>query len=246
MADKLSGLIETCYGMAAAINAAGIGVDERMKLQATARLDFLKFLTYLAYTEGDITKGELDFINRTLGYHLKKEDLVQLRFSERTAMPEFARTVPRALKFFVLADAGNKMKDEVYRKKKAITLVETYRLLGQTYIAQDEKCTEKEIKLLSAYMKMLEDFLKEYGLFRRNAHIEPILPVIDRRSEKREYSSLVGEGKGEKKKEREEEEAKEEGVEDMLAELNALTGLSSVKHEVNHLVNLMQVAKLRR
>ena len=35
-------------------------------------------------------------------------------------------------------------------------------------------------------------------------------------------------------------------VEDMLAELNALTGLSSVKHEVNHLVNLMQVAKLRR
>ncbi len=246
MTDKLSGLIETCYGMAAAINAAGIGVDERMKLQATARLDFLKFLTYLAYTEGDITKGELDFINRTLGYHLKKEDLVQLRFSERTAMPEFARTVPRALKFFVLADAGNKMKDEVYRKKKAITLVETYRLLGQTYIAQDEKCTEKEIKLLSAYMKMLEDFLKEYGLFRRNAHIEPILPVIDRRSEKREYSSLVGEGKGEKKKEREEEEAKEEGVEDMLAELNALTGLSSVKHEVNHLVNLMQVAKLRR
>ena len=59
MADKLSGLIETCYGMAAAINAAGIGVDERMKLQATTRLDFLKFLTYLAYTEGDITKGEL-------------------------------------------------------------------------------------------------------------------------------------------------------------------------------------------
>ena len=43
----------------------------------------------------------------------QKEDLVQLRFSERTAMPEFARTVPRALKFFVLADAGNKMKDEV-------------------------------------------------------------------------------------------------------------------------------------
>lgn len=75
MADKLSGLIETCYGMAAAINAAGIGVDERMKLQATARLDFLKFLTYLAYTEGDITKGELDFINRTLGYHLKRKTL---------------------------------------------------------------------------------------------------------------------------------------------------------------------------
>lgn len=259
MADKLSGLIETCYGMAAAINAAGIGADERMKLQATVRFEFLKFLSYLAYTEGAIAREELDFINRTLGYDFKKEELVQFRFSERTAMPEFAKTVPRALKFFVLADAGNKMKDEVYRKKKAITLVETYRLLGQTYIAQDEKCTEKEIKLLSSYMKMLEDFLKEYGLFRRNAHIEPILPVIDRRKEKREDSldaprvpeknaggGALNSTGANAAKAGEEDDAQEESVESMLAELNALAGLSLVKQEVNHLVNLMQVAKLRR
>ncbi len=244
MADKLSELIQTCYGMASAINAAGIGAQEQMKLQATVRCEFLKFLTYLAYAEGNITAGELNFINRTLGYNFKKEELVQFRFSERTAMPEFAKTVPRALKFFVLADAGNKMKDEVYRRKKAITLVETYRLLGQTYIAQDEQCTEKEIKLLSAYMKMLEDFLKEYNLFRRNAHVEPILPVIDRRKEKWEQPADKGSAGREEKVGKEEE--KEEGVEDMLAELNALTGLSSVKQEVGHLVNLMQVAKLRR
>lgn len=248
MADRLSGLIETCYGMAAAINAAGIGTDERMKLQATVRFEFLKFLSYLAYTEGGITRGELDFINRTLGYDFKREELVQFRFNERTAMPEFAKTVPRALKFFVLADAGGKMKDEVYRKKKAITLVETYRLLGQSYIAQDEKCTEKEIKLLSAYMKMLEDFLKEYGLFRRNAHIEPILPVIDRREKKYSFDqSEKNKDQEEKEKKTEKQDGEEEqSVESMLAELNALTGLSSVKQEVNHLVNLMQVAKLRR
>lgn len=248
MADRLSGLIETCYGMAAAINAAGIGTDERMKLQATVRFEFLKFLSYLAYTEGGITRGELDFINHTLGYDFKREELVQFRFNERTAMPEFAKTVPRALKFFVLADAGGKMKDEVYRKKKAITLVETYRLLGQSYIAQDEKCTEKEIKLLSAYMKMLEDFLKEYGLFRRNAHIEPILPVIDRREKKYSFDqSEKNKDQEEKEKKTEKQDGEEEqSVESMLAELNALTGLSSVKQEVNHLVNLMQVAKLRR
>lgn len=250
MADRLSGLIETCYGMAAAINAAGIGTDERMKLQAMTRFEFLKFLSYLAYTEGGITRGELDFINRTLGYNFKREELVQFRFSERTAMPEFARIVPRALKFFVLADAGGKMKDEVYRKKKAITLVETYRLLGQNYIAQDEKCTEKEIKLLSSYMKMLEDFLKEYGLFRRNAHIEPILPVIDRREKKYSSEELEKNRNSEREKEAarqdEGDEDQDQSVESMLAELNALTGLSSVKQEVSHLVNLMQVAKLRR
>lgn len=252
MADKLSGLIETCYGMAAAINEAGIGTDERMKLHATVRYEFLKFLSYLSYAEGEISRKELEFIEKTLGYSFDREELVQFRFTERTAMPEYAQTVPRALKFFVLADAGNKMQDPVYRRKKAITLVETYRLLGQTYIAQDEKASEKEIRLLSSYMKMLEDFLKEYGLFRRNANIEPILPVIDRREDKREDSLKTAGGPQKKtcvREEKKEEaygEKEEESVESMLAELNALTGLSAVKQEVNHLVNLMQVAKLRR
>lgn len=248
MADKLKGLIETCYGMAAAINAAGIGENEQMKLQATVRFEFLKFLSYLAYTEGDVKQKELDFINETLGYEFKGAELAQFRFNERTAMPEYARTVPRALKFFVLADAGNKMQDKVYRKKKAITLVETYRLLGQSYIAQDERTTEKEIRLLSAYMKLLEDFLKEYGLFRRNANVVPVLPVIDRREEKRESSVKAAGGQTRKEAPGGEkgEEGQEESVESMLAELNALTGLATVKQEVNHLVNLMQVAKLRR
>ncbi len=244
MADELKGLIETCYGMAAAINAAGIGVGEQMKLQAVVRFEFLKFLSYLAYTEGDVKQRELDFINRTLGYGFKGTELVQFRFDERTAMPEYARTVPKALKYFVLADAGDKMKDTVYHKKKAMTLVETYRLLGQSYIAQDERTTEKEIRLLTAYMKMLEGFLKEYGLFRRNANARPILPVIDRRETKREDPVKTSTGQ-EKPDDMRGEEAKE-SVEDMLAELNALTGLSAVKQEVNHLVNLMQVAKLRR
>ncbi|MDE6874789.1 MAG: AAA family ATPase [Lachnospiraceae bacterium] len=249
MADKLKDLIETCYGMAAAINAAGIGRDEQMKLQAAVRFEFLKFLSYLAYTEGDVKQQELDFINRMLGYAFQGGELAQFRFNERTAMPEYAQTVPKALKYFVLADAGDKMKDTVYRKKKAITLVETYRLLGQSYIAQDDRTTEKEIRLLSAYMKMLEDFLKEYGLFRRNANIQPILPVIDRRKEKWE-DSVKAAGVQQRPKppeeEKEQEEGEEETVESMLAELNALTGLTAVKQEVNHLVNLMQVAKLRR
>ncbi len=251
MADKLKGLIETCYGMAAAISAAGIGANEQMKLQAMVRFEFLKFLSYLAYTEGDVKQEELDFINRTLGYEFKGVELAQFRFDERTALPEYAQSVPRALKFFVLADAGDKMQDKLYRKKKAITLVETYRLLGQSYIAQDDRTTEKEIRLLSAYMKMLEDFLKEYGLFRRNANVQPILPVIDRREEKWEDSvKASGRVPRQKAPQKEaggqEQEEPEESVESMLAELNALTGLSAVKQEVNHLVNLMQVAKLRR
>ncbi|MBQ9120201.1 MAG: AAA family ATPase [Lachnospiraceae bacterium] len=225
-----------------------------MTLRAMVRFEFFKFLSYLAYANGDLQQVELDFINQTLGYRFDKAELLQFRFAEKTATAEYCTVVPKALKYFVLADAGNKMEDTVYRRKKAITLVETYRLLGQTYIAQDEKTSEKEIRLLSDYVKLLEDFLKEYGLFRRNANIRPILPVIDRREDKKDEKKTANKkdatGAGQSKKtelngKEQAEEPEEETMESMLAELNALTGLGVVKKEVGHLVNLVQVSKLR-
>lgn len=298
MANQLMDLIDTCYGMAAAVNGAGIGTDERMTLKATVRYEFLKFLSYLSCTDGLPKRRELEFINRTLGYSFSGEEIVQFRLTERTMTSEYSTAVPRALKFFVLADAGNRMNDTVYKRKKAITLVETYRLLGQNYIAQDDRTTEKEIKLLSDYMNVLESFLKEYGLFRRNVTVRPILPENGRRdgadrngrgndrwdgagdggrkdngnirgrdadrNRGRDGRGGAGEGAGPEKsrcdgadgasgfaglgnaKNPEEEFDDGESVESMLAELNALTGLSAVKREVGHLVNLMQVSKLRR
>lgn len=243
--DKLKELIDTCYVMATAINRAGIGMDEKMTLRATVRFDFLKFLSFLSVADGSMDGRELAFINKTLGYDFSREELEKFRKTERTTTQEFRSSIPRALKFFVLADAGNKMEDPVYRRKKAMTLVETYRLLGQSYIAQDEHSSEEEIAELSAYMRMLENFLKEYGLFRRNSVIQPI-------NEKDLRTGNAG-GSREKLKEKEKkpnaEPAKEEAaesVESMLAELNSLTGLGVVKEEVNHLVNLVQVSKLRK
>lgn len=260
--NRLQQLIATCYGMAEAINAADIGTGEQMTLHAMVRFEFLKFLSYLAYADGNLQQVELDFINQTLDYHFAREELLQFRFVEKTATAEYSTAVPKALKYFVLADAGNKMEDKVYRRKKAITLVETYRLLGQTYIAQDEEMSENEVRLLSNYIRVLEDFLKEYGLFRRNANIQPILPVIDRRENKKDEKNPKRpdgyQGPGTKKENppeqdkksgndcgAQEDEPEEETMESMLAELNALTGLGVVKEEVGHLVNLVQVAKLR-
>lgn len=246
MADRLMDLIDTCYGMAAAISKAGIGTNETMTLKATVRFEFLKFLSYLSCTEGMPKQQELDFINKTLGYSFRKEEIVQFRLEQRTMTTEYSTAVPRALKFFVLADAGGKMTDTVYKKKKAITLVETYRLLGQTYIAQDDRTTEKEIKLLSSYMKVLEDFLKEYGLFRRGANVTPVLSTASSNTSLKENVRKNTAGEENQKNPKEDKEEPEESIESMLAELNALTGLGSVKQEVNHLVNLMQVSKLRK
>lgn len=249
MADKLNELIETCYGMAAAINKAGIGMNEKMTLRATVRFEFLKFLSYLSYAEGEVDTEELGFINSTLGYEFTVDELEEFRKTERTNSAAYRTEVPRALKYFVLADAGNKMEDPVYRRKKAMTLVETYRLLGQNYIAQDERATDEETCRLSEYMRMLENFLKEYGLFRRGANVRPVLKDdwgIRRAGGANDRGRSEDNRTKDKKEDKKPEDEPEESVESILAELNELTGLAAVKQEVNHLVNLVQVAKLRK
>ena len=115
MADRLMDLIDTCYGMAAAISKAGIGTNETMTLKATVRFEFLKFLSYLSCTEGMPKQQELDFINKTLGYSFRKEEIVQFRLEQRTMTTEYSTAVPRALKFFVLADAGGRKRSRLWR-----------------------------------------------------------------------------------------------------------------------------------
>ena len=74
--------------------------------------------------------------------------------------------VPETFKYFILANAGHKIKNDRYNNKEARTLAETYRKLGQEYLAANTGSTEVEINVLSSYCVMLDENLKSYGLLR--------------------------------------------------------------------------------
>ena len=69
---------------------------------------------------------------------------------------------------------------------------------------------------MSKYCVMLDNYLKEYGLLRPDKKTEPVI-----------------------------REEKTEDVDDLMAELNSLIGLKSVKEDLNALINLMKVQKMR-
>ena len=74
--------------------------------------------------------------------------------------------IPSTIKYFILANAGHKIKNDRYGNKEARTLAESYRTLGQAYLAANNDCTDAEINALSAYCVMLDESLKQYGLLR--------------------------------------------------------------------------------
>ena len=127
--------------------------------------------------------------------------------------------MPETFKYFILANAGHKIKNDRYDNKEARTLAETYRKLGQEYLAANTGSTEVEINVLSSYCVMLDENLKSYGLLRPD------------------YKSAVIQA--------ETADDEEPDADELIAELNSLTGLTAVKEDVNALINLLKVQKMR-
>ena len=234
---SLEQMISECYEAARMINAAGMALELSTTLKDVVRTEFMKFLAYLSDIDGEVTKEELIFIRQYLGFDMTKDSLLQFKIKEQTGSSVFGHTVPIGVKYFVLADAGHRVPNDAFHDRKAQLLADTYRKLGQMFIACNDVVTTEEIEHLTGYCTMIENFLKEYGLFTRRTMLKPIVPS-DRR--KQDGEAVSDEKEGDMPK-----EEKEIVIDDVLAELNALTGLSAVKKDVNSLVNLLKVQKLR-
>lgn len=205
-------LVDEILKQAEEIERAG-AIKDRLNttFRENVRYEFLKFLIYLGSADGVVNDKEIQFINDVLGYKMTPGQVKSIQFYEKLSDESYYKAVPFSLKAFVLCDAGRKLGDD---KKRANGLVNAFRSLGQEFAATRETTSDKEVKLLTDYVAILENFLKEYGLHNNK------LSVQAKKVEKK-------------------------SVEEVLEDLNELVGLEGVKKEVNSLVNLLKIQKLR-
>ena len=183
---------------------------------------FLNFLLYLAFADGKYTKAEQQFLKEEMQQEISETQARELRSSRGLNETQFGKNIPVAVKYFVVADAGHHGRDAKYKNRKARQLIRTYRELGETFLSYKEGAATRPIGVLTRYLIMLEDFLKEYGLLRPD--------------EKTADVTVGGEAAQEQEK----------SADELIEELNSLTGLRSVKEEVNAMINLMKVQKMRQ
>ena len=194
-----------------------------MKLAGNTRLrdnlkkEFLHFLIYISMIDERYGEQEKAFIKKKLGFEVSA--LMAADIKNRNMLGAgYIIKMPETFKYFILANAGHKIKNDRYDNKEARTLAESYRKLGQEYLAANTESTEVEINVLSSYCVMLDENLKAYGL------LQP------------DYKSVaIQADAGEK----------EQSADELIAELNSLTGLTAVKEDVNALINLLKVQKMR-
>lgn len=191
-----------------------------------------QFALWLAASDGHAEACELQIINDLLDTGKSKEDLLQDAKKAETSNC-FENAVPEFLKYAVLADAGRKIKPDVYRNQKAQILYDTYLLFGETVLATYKEVSPITAAAMSRYTERLKKFLKEYGVFYTNS-VKVYIPSA---------VSVMQLSKEETEEDKKKDDA--ELIEERLAKLDSMVGLPAVKSEIHSLVNLMKVRKLR-
>ena len=221
--------LDQCFEMCDYIQQNGVAkLAGNTKLKDNLKKDFLHFLIYISMIDGSFGVQERKFIKDNLGFDISPEMAADIKTRNMLGAGYITR-IPSTIKYFILANAGHKIKNDRYGNKEARTLAESYRTLGQAYLAANNDCTDAEINALSAYCVMLDESLKQYGLLRP-----------DYKASAFKSTGQAGLSGGDSS-----QEEQTESADDLIAELNSLTGLTAVKEDVNALINLLKVQKMR-
>ncbi len=212
MSENIGEQVQLCLTMAEDIEKAGVIKDHlNTSFKENVRYEMLKFLALLSTGDGMYTAEEKTFIKNNIGTDATEGMLKSIIASEHLNEKEYLENPSFAIKCYILADAGEKLGDH---KRRTMAYINTFRSLGQQFIACNDVTADREVKLLTDYVGMLEKYASGYGLLAPKGSIQ-------------------------------EKDVEKKTVEEALEELNSLTGLDEVKKDVNSLVNLMRIQKIR-
>lgn len=228
---ELEEKIRKCYGMCDAISAAGIkGLTGRQSLKDILRMELIHFSACIMIADGVIEDEEVELINQTLHMNLTKTGMKLLVEEQKEMIALFTTNIPQTIKYFVLSDVKRTVANDIYQHKKSVFLADVFEEYGKALVHCQKRSTGVESEKQKTFIRKIREFLAEYGL-EANKGKTVILPTTEKKPE----SSASEEAKP----------VDEEMVNELLKKLNALTGLAQVKKEINEMVNLLKVQKLR-
>ncbi|MDO5859882.1 AAA family ATPase [Methanobrevibacter sp.] len=177
--------------------------------------DLFRWFSYLGLKDDKITDNELEFINSLLNATYSRDDILKLKDDPLEDFP---------LSFRVLHELDLYGQDlNMLELNSAGELYNCYRLLGKFFITCDNELNEDVLKTYSDYISNLERQLELNDISMKPITIENTL--------KEEIKDVAPQ--------------EDKGLDEYLDELNKLIGLERVKKDVNSLINLVQIRKIR-
>ena len=225
----------------------------RMNLRDMLRYDYLMFLGFLFESDGTTALEEVRFINDYLGFNMDVVKFIGFVY-DRCRDKDFINTPPKSLMYIAKNDLSDGTIKTMDGRPVAKFVVETFNNLGAEFISINGSTTT-ELANLSNYTIMLNDFLKEYGLYYKDGNVPNVNSGMYKNKNKKETGGAgsvaranAGQGTSTAKKKADtdaKKEDKDKTLEELYEELNSLVGLKSVKQDLTNLINLIKVKKIR-
>ena len=227
---EIKRLVDAAYSFCDMMDEKGIGIKRFTNNEETSRecleSNLFTFAAYLSASDGIIASEEAETISELIDCPFSSEIIKD--FIEKTNIysTEYANSIPRIIEATVIAE--NSLYDVgIIGLDDSISgvMCETFEAWGKEILSCDGEITDNEVKNFTAYIENIKKYIKNESKVGKH---------------KEENTAIVAEkGNAEKKVEA------EEPLEDLLEELNSLTGLTDVKTDVNSLINLLQIRKIR-
>lgn len=206
------------------------------------RMDLRDFLIFLIIADRTVAKDELKYINKTLGYNFDNETFKRFVAGSGIMEDDFLNHPPKSLQYFLDYSKEEYIvyESKYYDIKKLYLSV--FQALGEDFLSSCRHVDQREVNQLTRYHFMLDSQIKSY---KKSGGVKPNRPdrIPFKRKIQEEASStgtettFIGSISG--------GEETISDLDDLLAELDSLIGLTSVKEEVRNLINLLKIIEIR-
>ena len=210
-----------------------------MPMKDYAQFAVMKFMLYLIGSDRNVTDDEVKLISNCHRIAFTKEYIQKFLEEKPVSGDEMFSILSRLLVVFTEADIQN----EARYGSTSFLLLEFLNELGLEFITYENIYNDdRTTRALGVLMQRLRTFRSAYlknWMKMHHDRVNPfVMPKSDRPEQRMERPADISEVKPEP-------ENSEESLEELLKQLNELTGLTNVKEDLNSLINLLKVHKLR-
>lgn len=235
MNNQLKNIIDTMYELCDAFDNSPLAkktIDPNRKLttKEILRIELSIFIMYLSASDGNIVYQETRFLKDYLNWNLSSNEVQQIIRERHINGTEFRTNVPISMKLFVMMDNALYAVDASNTNYASKMLLQLFESLGKEFLVCDNDVNYREAENLTAYLDLLQSYIKSELKCGQNLNVQ--------NADTRQGTEKVTDNSSETG-------AEEETLDDLLQSLNELIGLKEVKKDVNSLINLLQIQKLR-
>ena len=212
-----------------------------MTCREMLKYNLLQFVGFLFESDGTDGRLELDFIRDYFGTIMSIGQFLNFKYG-KCMEADFINTPPRVLLYTAKYDMSGGMKASTGRPMSK-EVVDLFKEVGTAFIAINSE-TVTEVANLSNYGIMLDNFLKQYGLYFTDGISHKNNPK-NKNFRKDAKTNTPNKAGVIKQTADGLELEQQETLEQLMEELNTLVGLKSVKQNLTNLINLVKIRKLR-